>query len=138
MLFRSNDLSPEEQSLSCESLRVRAAAAQPQILMTHAPEQSACAAADAQTAGRPLVTLWGHWHRKELTMSGSVLSLSPGTSGGNGVETNAPFGFALLEFSEATTQLVTACLLAFDAPQKPVTTSCNFFSNGPAESGAVS
>ncbi len=118
---RADRLVPE----LCESLRSRAAGAS--IVLVHDPRIGECAAADAEAAVRSLVFAWGHLHKPVFQERGSVVSVSPGTSGAAGIKTSKdrPYGFALLEFDRATKLPLSVCLFAFDRPQELGDASCH-------------
>jgi predicted phosphodiesterase len=135
--------SPEVQRampMLCEALRDRFLAVRPQVVMVHDPRQGACAAAEAQRDGIPLVFVWGHLHKPAYSSANGVVSISPGTSGANGIKTGqpAPYGFALLEFNPQSRALTSACTFAFDAPGSVRETSCHLQPPSPGAAGSAS
>jgi len=121
-----NDLADTEIPIRCEELRDRLLETDAMILMVHDRRQGRCAADAARALGRPLIFVRGHDHKPLLALDGSVLEVSVGTSGANGIKTpaGAPFGFAMLEFDPASHELVSACLFAFDDPAHLRETTC--------------
>jgi predicted phosphodiesterase len=121
-----DDTAEAEIPLRCEALRQRWEAERPIIVMVHDPRQGRCAADAARAANLDLVFVWGHTHRPALDVSGSVLEVSAGTSGANGVKTpkEAPYGFAMLELEPVSGRVVSACLFAFDDPGHLRDASC--------------
>jgi predicted phosphodiesterase len=110
----------------CEDLKSRWEATKATIVMVHDPKMGACAADAAREQQLPLVFVWGHTHKQALAVSGTVLELSDGTSGANGIKTPkaAPYGFGLLEFDAVTHEVSSACVFQFDDPAHLKETSC--------------
>jgi predicted phosphodiesterase len=110
----------------CEALRLRWEQTHPSIVMVHDPKMGTCVADEARAANIPLVFLWGHTHKPALRVNGSVLEMSDGTSGANGVKTPkpAPYGFGLLDFDPGTHRVTSACLFQFDDPAHLRESSC--------------
>jgi predicted phosphodiesterase len=125
-----NAVAQAEIPVRCAELATRWEQTHADVVLVHDPRQGECAAAAAREAGAPLVFVWGHTHKPALEVRGSVLGISAGTSGANGVKTprNAPYGFALLEFDPRTRSLVSACLFAFDDPAHLREASCHITS----------
>jgi predicted phosphodiesterase len=125
----SNPFDPAAEAeipVRCEDLRTRWAETHAPIVMVHDPKMGTCAADAAREANLPLVFVWGHTHKPALRVNGTVLEISDGTSGANGVKTpkEAPYGFGLLEFDPTTHQVTSACLFQFDDPAHLRETSC--------------
>lgn len=125
----SNPFDPAAQAeipVRCEDLGVRWTQTDATIVMVHDPRMGACAADAARQEILPLVFVWGHTHRPALGVNGTVLELSVGTSGANGIKTpkEAPYGFGLLEFDPTTHQVTSACVFQFDDPAHLRETSC--------------
>src|SRR5206468_11850496 len=95
-----NERAQQQIPERCERLGQRFLEIRPHILMTHDPRMGECAAQLAERDDIPLVFVWGHLHRQSYEQRGSVVSLSPGTSGANGIKTGspAPYGFSIIEF----------------------------------------
>jgi predicted phosphodiesterase len=110
----------------CEALKDRWIASRATIVMVHDPAMGECAAEQARLEQTPLVFVWGHTHKQALSVNGTVLELSDGTSGANGIKTpkRAPYGFGLLEFDAQTHVLASACVFQFDDPSHLKETSC--------------
>jgi predicted phosphodiesterase len=110
----------------CRRLALRFAETLPEIVMVHDPRQGECAAALAQEQGRRLVFVWGHLHRASYEERGSVVSLSPGTSGANGIKSakKAPYGFSLLEF-DASRALLSVCQFQLSSPAQLDQAACH-------------
>jgi predicted phosphodiesterase len=110
----------------CAALAQRWAQATPDVVLVHDPRLGACAEAAAEKAHAPLVYVWGHLHRPAYEEHGSVVSLSPGTSGANGIKSAkpGPYGFALLEF-DPSRRLSSACEFLFAAPGALEQASCH-------------
>jgi len=110
----------------CEALAQRWSTTAPDVLMVHDPRLGACAVALAEKDQKPLVYVWGHLHRPAYDEHGSVVSLSPGTSGANGIKSAkpAPYGFALLEF-DASHRLSSTCEFLLSAPGALDQASCH-------------
>ena len=110
----------------CERLEQRLDETRPEVLLVHNPAMGECASDFAEENGIALAYVWGHLHRQSYREAGSVISLSPGTSGANGVKTttSAPYGFALLEFDSAT-RLASVCLFSFDGPNDLRQATCH-------------
>jgi predicted phosphodiesterase len=117
----------EEIPPLCERLADRSQTVQPTIVLVHNPLLGECAAARAEEELMPLVYVTGHLHRPSYGVRGTVVAISPGTSGANGIKTArpAPYGFALLEFDRATHSIRSACLFAFDSPTALRQTECH-------------
>jgi predicted phosphodiesterase len=115
-----------EIPVRCEELRERWESSHATIVMVHDPKMGACAADAAREQSLPLVFVWGHTHKQALAVSGTVLELSDGTSGANGLKTPkpAPYGFGLLEFDAVTREVSSACVFQFDDPAHLKETSC--------------
>ncbi|TMK20982.1 MAG: hypothetical protein E6G68_03970, partial [Actinobacteria bacterium] len=111
---------------SCAALLGRWQETRPTILMVHDPRMGACAAQEAKAEKQPLVFVWGHTHRQELSVDGSVLQISDGTSGANGIKSNisGTYGFGLLEFDAETHEVASACVYQFDDPAHLAESSC--------------
>ncbi|MGZ4190165.1 MAG: metallophosphoesterase family protein [Actinomycetota bacterium] len=126
----SNKTAEEQIPLRCQALGISYLGIKPQILMVHDPRQGQCAADAARAAGNPLVFVWGHTHKQAYEVNGSVIGISDGTSGANGIKSpvQSPFGFGLLEFDGDTKLPVTACLFAFDDPSRLREASCHIIS----------
>jgi predicted phosphodiesterase len=127
-----NDLAAEQIPLRCAKLAERTLEVRPQIVVVHDPRQGECAASLAESNDIPLVFVWGHTHRQAYEERGSVIGVSDGTSGANGIKTGkpAPYGFALLEFDRATDVLSSVCLFQFDGPSALRQTSCHIATAG--------
>jgi predicted phosphodiesterase len=110
----------------CEQLRARWLTTRATIVMVHDPKMGTCVADAAREQKLPLVFVWGHTHKTALDVNGTVLELSDGTSGANGIKTPkpAPYGFGLLEFDATTHALSSACIFQFDDPAHLRETSC--------------
>lgn len=123
----SNDVAEEQIPLLCERLRDRLFATGADVVLVHDPRMGTCAADAAKEAARPLAFVWGHLHRQAFEREGAVVSVSPGTSGANGLKTPraAAYGFALLEFEPGTSEMTSACLFLFDSPSELRETSCH-------------
>ncbi|MFA5786050.1 MAG: metallophosphoesterase [Actinomycetota bacterium] len=123
----NNETALKEIPVGCERLRSRFAAVRPQILLVHNQKLGACAAELAEEEKLPLVFAWGHAHRQAYEEHGSVVSVSPGTSGGNGLTAakRASYGFALLEFDPETKSLVSTCMFKLDSPSELREVSCH-------------
>lgn len=121
-----NALADAEIPARCEELRQRWIGTGAIVVMVHDRRQGVCAAEAARFASRPLVFVRGHDHKPLLAVDGTMLEISVGTSGANGIKTpkNAPYGFGLLEFDPTTHRLVSACLFAFDDPAHLRETTC--------------
>ncbi len=128
-----NDLAAQMIPKRCARLAERTLEVRPQIVVVHDPRQGECAASLAQSNDIPLVFVWGHTHRQAYEERGSVIGVSPGTSGANGIKTGkpAPYGFVLLEFDRASDLLSSVCLFQFDGPSVLRQTSCHMVSAGP-------
>ena len=102
----------------CAHLVDRVTQTRANILLVHDAALGECAADAATAAGSPLLFVWGHSHRAAFQERGSVIGVSPGTSGAGGVKSDggAPYGFALVELDAASKTAVSVCLFAFDAP----------------------
>ena len=111
---------------SCAALLGRWEQTHPTILMVHDPRQGACAAEEAKKEQQPLVFVWGHTHKQALSVNGTVLQLSDGTSGANGIKSNVSgtFGFGLLEFDAETHEVASACVYQFDDPAHLAGSQC--------------
>ena len=111
---------------SCAALLGRWQETHPTILMVHDPRQGACAAAEAKKDQQPLVFVWGHTHKQALSVDGTVLQISDGTSGANGIKSNVSgtFGFGLLEFDAETHEVASACVYQFDDPAHLAESQC--------------
>lgn len=121
-----DETSLAEIPVRCEQLRERWEQTRATIVMVHDPKMGTCAADAAREQSLPLVFVWGHTHKPALAVNGTVLEMSDGTSGANGVKTPkpAPYGFGLLEFDAATHEITSACLFQFDDPAHLNETSC--------------
>ena len=121
-----NRTAEEEIPLRCEGLRSRWTETHAHVVVVHDPQMGTCAAEAAREEGRPLVFVWGHTHKQALKVNGTVLEISNGTSGANGIKTPkpAPYGFGLLEFDAETHELASACVFQFDDPAHLKETSC--------------
>jgi len=110
----------------CAELRTRWENTHATILMVHDPRMGSCVADAARAQHIPLVFIWGHTHKEALSVNGTVLELSDGTSGANGIKTPkaAPYGFGLLEFDATTHEVASACVFQFDDPAHLKETSC--------------
>lgn len=115
-----------EIPVRCDQLRSRWETTHATIVMVHDPKMGTCAADAARAQDLPLIFVWGHTHRAALGVRGSVLEMSDGTSGANGIKTPkpAPYGFGLLEFDLTTHALASACIFQFDDPAHLRETSC--------------
>jgi predicted phosphodiesterase len=125
----SNPFDPASEAeipVRCENLRARWAETHATIVMVHDPKMGTCAADAAREANLPLVFVWGHTHRTALDVNGTVLEMSDGTSGANGIKTPkpAPYGFGLLEFDASSHAIASACIFQFDDPAHLRETSC--------------
>jgi predicted phosphodiesterase len=112
--------------LVCERLRERFLVVHPEILLVHDPRMGECASRTAEEMELPLLFVWGHLHRPAYAQNGTVVSVSPGTSGANGIKTPraAPYGFSLLEF-DAQKRVVSVCTFLFEDPTTLSETSCH-------------
>ena len=130
-----NDLADVEIPARCESLAQRASATGARIVVVHDRRLGICAADAARESERTLVFVRGHDHKPLLAVDGSVLEISAGTSGANGIKTpvEAPYGFGMLEFDPATGELLSACLFAFDDPAHLRESSCRITPLAPPE-----
>jgi predicted phosphodiesterase len=130
-----NDLADVEIPVRCQELAQRFVSSAARIVLVHDRRLGECAAEAARAAQRPLVFVRGHDHKPMLAVDGTVLELSVGTSGANGVKTpvEAPYGFGLLEFDPNSGELVSACLFAFDDPAHLRETSCRMSPFDPPE-----
>lgn len=110
----------------CRRLALRWAEAQPEILIVHDPRQGECAASLASEQQRRLVFVWGHLHRPAYEERGTVVSVSPGTSGANGIKSpkKAPYGFSLLEF-DSSRMLISVCQFQLAGPGELEQASCH-------------
>ncbi len=122
-----NEIAREEIPVRCGRLAERMLEVGPEILLVHDPAQGQCAADLAETQNIPLVFVWGHLHRPAYEVRGSVVSVSPGTSGANGIKTgkSAPYGFAFLEFDPTTRELISVCEFLLDGPSKLRQAACH-------------
>lgn len=127
-----NEVARREIPLQCDRLAERVLELRPQIVMVHDPRQGECAADLARSSDVPLVFAWGHTHRQAYEKHGSVVGVSAGTSGANGIKSGrpAPYGFALLEFDRETSALSSVCLFQFDGPSALRQTSCHIAATG--------
>lgn len=122
-----NDLAREQIPIICDALRGAAARRTPDVLMVHDRRIGDCASRDAIDAQRPLIFIWGHSEKQAYKQYGSVIHLSPGTSGGGGIKTpnDKPYGFALVEFDQATLAPTSVCLFSFQKPEELGEASCH-------------
>lgn len=125
----SNPFDPAAQAeipVRCDQLRSRWLTTHATIVMVHDPKMGTCVADAAREANLPLVFVWGHTHKPALDVNGTVLEMSDGTSGANGIKTPkpAPYGFGLLEFDATTHAISSACIFQFDDPAHLRETSC--------------
>lgn len=122
-----NEAARTEIPIRCERLAERFVEVRPSVLMVHDPQMGECAAKLAEQQQIPLVFVWGHRHRQSYEERGSVVSLSPGTSGANGIKSPVPsgYGFALLEFDPDARRLTSVCLFVFDGPQQLRQAACH-------------
>ncbi len=122
-----NQRALEEIPPLCERLANRSQTLRPSIVLVHNPALGECAAARAEEELMPLVYVTGHMHQPSYEVRGTVVSVSPGTSGANGIKTArpAPYGFALLEFDRPTKQIRSVCLFAFETPTTLRETECH-------------
>lgn len=119
--------SRRETPVRCRRLAEQTKDVEPTIVIVHRREMGECAATRAQQMKRPLVFVWGHMHRQEYEEQPYLVSLSPGTSGANGVKTpvETPYGFSLLEFDRSTGLLVSTCQFQFDGPSALRSVKCH-------------
>ncbi|MBI2010944.1 MAG: metallophosphoesterase family protein [Candidatus Colwellbacteria bacterium] len=111
----ANSADPEAYVTACQTIKEQVATDQPDILMVHNPEIGKCAAEYAEENGLPLIFLWGHTNEPVVEERGSVLALSPGTSGTGGFEERKlPYGFGILKLNPATNALVMACYYLYE------------------------
>lgn len=129
---RSIDVDPDNQiartkkPVLCAHLIDRVAQTKAHILLVHDKAIGECAANAAQSTATPLLFAWGHAHRPGFEQRGSVISVSPGTSGAGGVKTDrgSPYGFAILELDADTKVATSVCLFAFEAPGELARADC--------------
>jgi len=125
-----NEVAEEEVPILCEGLRAAWEAEPATVVLVHDPRLGACAAESAAAAGAKLVLAWGHLHEPSYERNGTVLSVSPGTSGAAGFKSDVvlPYGFTLLEFDADTGNPVSVCQFAFASPSELESTSCHIVS----------
>lgn len=128
-----NEAAEEGVPRICEAMRASAAEDAPDVVVVHDPRLGECAAAQAETAGAPLVFVWGHTHRPAFEHRGSVIGVGPGTSGAGGPKSSkeAPYGFAIVELDRATGRAASVCQFLFDGPQRARQVACHFLSPDP-------
>lgn len=129
-----NDLAKVGIPVGCEAIARKASIEKMPIVLVHDRRLGECASDAAIAAGRPLLFIWGHSEKAAFAKHGSVVHLSPGTSGGGGIKTpnDKPYGFALLELDEATNQPVSVCLFAFEKPEELGDAACHVLDRGVA------
>ncbi|MDP3991671.1 MAG: metallophosphoesterase [Candidatus Colwellbacteria bacterium] len=112
----------------CRKLEREFAKTDALIILVHNPEVGECAARYAEEIELPLVFVSGHDHRQFFERSGTVISVSPGTSGAGGFvhAVEQLYGFALVEFEAKTKTFASACLMLFDGPGELRESSCHF------------
>ncbi|MCA1832936.1 MAG: metallophosphoesterase [Actinobacteria bacterium] len=127
-----NEVAQRGLPAKCDRLNERFLELRPAIVMVHDPRMGDCVADDAEANQLPLVYVWGHLHRQSYAERGSVVSLSPGTSGANGIKTGkaAPYGFVMLDFDAETDALSSVCLFSFDGPSLLREATCHLTPSG--------
>ena len=102
----------------CRRLADRLEEVLPTVLLVHRQEVGECGVEQAERLKHPLVYVWGHLHEQSYEETSLLVSLSPGTSGANGIKTprEAPYGFSLLEFDPDRLRLASSCHFQFDGP----------------------
>lgn len=111
----------------CEALARRLVPSGAHVLLVHDPRMGECAAEAAEASGRPLVFVWGHTHKQVYEVRGSVIGLSPGTSGANGFKSakDTPYGFSLLELDPLTKSVESVCNFLLDSPSRVRQATCH-------------
>lgn len=121
-----NQVARTKKPVLCAHLVDRVAQTKAHILLVHDKAIGECAAQAAQSTSTPLLFAWGHAHRSAFEERGSVISVSPGTSGAGGVKTDrgSPYGFAVIELDAVTKATTSVCLFAFEAPSDLARADC--------------
>ena len=111
----------------CRKLEEQFVEARAQILLVHNPEIGECAARYAEENELPLVFVWGHTESQTFERRGTVITVSPGTSGAGGFvkAVEKPYGFAFLKFEVKTKTFASVCLYLFDGPGEFRESSCH-------------
>jgi predicted phosphodiesterase len=119
--------SEREIPIRCRNLAQRFEETQPTVLIVHRREMGECAAERAVESQTPLVFVWGHLHEQSYEEKPYLVSVSPGTSGANGIKTptETPYGFSLLEFDPSTRLLESTCQFQFDGPNALRQAACH-------------
>ena len=123
----SNELAEERVPVLCEGLAALWSETHAPIVLVHDPRLGECAAERAREEGAILVFAWGHLHEPAYEQRGTVISVSPGSSGAAGFKSDVvlPYGFTLLEFDRTTNEPVSVCTFLFDDPSTLQQSTCH-------------
>lgn len=121
-----NEIARTKKPVLCAHLVNRVAQTKAHILLVHDKAIGECAARAAESTNTPLLFAWGHAHRPGFEQRGSLVSVSPGTSGAGGVKTDrgSPYGFAVIELDATTKRTMSVCIFAFQAPSELARADC--------------
>lgn len=122
-----NELAEERVPVLCEGLAARWADVRPQVVLVHDPRLGECAAERAREEGAILVFAWGHLHAPAYEQRGTMISVSPGSSGAAGFKSDVvlPYGFSLLEFDRTSGEPISICNFLFVDPSTLEQSTCH-------------